>query len=317
MSLEQAFTELVAQPKKRTREEILRDLKSKRSEAGPSVKEPAVPADEAFVDAKNAGKFKPIGFKPIGGSGAADGKAKRKKTVKAGKTEGDGERKKKKRKVGAETEPEAAAPEPSTDVRRSKEEAIPSAGPSTTSPSKPALDPKPEPVDEDFDIFADAGEYTGIDLGDDDEGSDDEPPARLSHRERRDEEEGEVRVTSPLRPGKWLATSDDEREPSPPPPSAREGKSTARSASPQQRPDGPHRPVSDEEEGEMEEERPIRLQPLSSSMVPSIKDLLAASDQAEKEEKRKARKEKKRAAGGGEGGTEKDTKAKIDRDYQR
>ena len=44
------------------------------------------------------------------------------------------------------------------------------------------------------------------------------------------------------------------------------------------------------------------------------------SEEAEKAEKRKARKEKKKAGGGGGGGggsSEKDTKAKVERDYQR
>ena len=314
MSLERAFTESVAQPKKRTREEILRDLKSKRGADGPTSKKPAA-TDEAFVEAKNAGKFKPIGFKAIGSSRVADGKTKRKKKVKAGEPEENGERKKK-RKVAAATAPATAAPEPSTSGDPAEE-----GGPSTAATSsKPIVvtNPELEPVDEDFDIFAGAGEYTGLDLGDDDEGSDDGGPARPSDRRRQGEEEGEVRGQSPSRPGKWLVTSDDERDPTPPPPPAREAKSENRSESSPRRPDRPHRPASDEEEGEMnEEERPMRLQPLSSSMVPSIKDLLAASDEAEKAEKRKARKEKKKAAGGGSGSNEKDTKAKVDRDYQK
>ncbi|KAI1793515.1 RED-like protein N-terminal region-domain-containing protein [Ganoderma leucocontextum] len=316
VSLEQAFTESVAQPKKRTREEILRDLKSKRGAGGPSTDQP-VAADEAFVDAKKAGKFKPIGFKPIGSNGAADGKVKRKKKAKAGELEENGERKKK-RRVVAETAPETAPPEPSASAGPSKEEIIPPARPPTGPSSKPETASEPGPIDEDVDIFADAGEYAGIDLGDDEEGSDDERPALPSDRRRQDEEGGEVRGNSPLRPGKWLATSDDEQEPIPPPPPARQSKSAARSDSPQRRSDGPHRPASDEEKGEMEEEeRPVRLQPLSSSVVPSIKDLLAASEEVDKAEKRKARKEKKKVVGGGGASSEKDTKAKVDRDYQR
>ena len=151
---------------------------------------------------------------------------------------------------------------------------------------------------------------------DDDDDSDEEGIGRPSERPPQEGEEGEVRDNGPLRPGKWLATSDDEREPTPPPLPRRESTSAARFESPQRRPDSPHRPPS-EEDGEVEEERPIRLQPLSSSMVPSIKDLLAASEEAEKAEKRKARKEKKKAGGGGGGSSEKDTKAKVDRDYQR
>ena len=90
-----------------------------------------------------------------------------------------------------------------------------------------------------------------------------------------------------------------------------------------QRPEEHDEPDEEEEEGEMEEERPMRLQPLASSAMPSIKDLLAMDDAMEKEDKRRARKEKKKKGGGGgaSGGggvpSEKDTKAKVDRDYQR
>ncbi|TBU27299.1 RED-like protein N-terminal region-domain-containing protein [Dichomitus squalens] len=314
--LEQAFEESSAQPKKRTREEILRDLKSKRGTTSASAAQPSV-ADKALEEAKKAGKFKPIGFKPVGSISTGDGKVKRKKKVKAGEVEENGERKKK-RKVTTETSagPAAAAP-PVSATSIQEERSI--AGPSAVPPSKPppAGEPEPEPVDEDFDIFADAGEYTGVDLGDDDEASDDEGATRPSERKPQDEEDGEVHDSGPLRPGKWLATSDDEREPTSPPSPAREGTSTARSESPQRRPEVPLHPPSDEEDGEMEEERPIRLHPLSSSAIPSIKELLAASEEAEKAKKRKAKKDKKKA-GGGEGVSgEKDIKAKVDRDYQR
>lgn len=323
VSLEQAFLESSTQPKKRTKAEILSELKSKRGAAASAP----VEADKALEEAKKAGKFKPIGFKPVG-SGAekgTEGKTKRKKKVKAGEPEENGERKKK-RKVNADTiQAPAPASIPSEQVQngqasptQSKDVVAdgPVAGPSTT--KAPAPDPEPEPLDEDFDIFAGAGEYTGIDLGDDDEGSD----ADDSKPRPREDEEGELPDSGPPRPGNWLATSDDEREPTPPPPAgpARDSKSATRSVSPQR-----HGPPLPEEEGEMDEEaeeRPMRLQPLASSALPSIKDLLAMSEEAEKEEKRKARKEKKKAGGGGGGGggggsSEKDTKAKIDRDYQR
>ncbi len=329
VSLEQAFLESIAQPKKRTKAEILSELKSKRGAGVPSAATAAAAAaDKALEEAKKAGKFKPIGFKPVG-SGAekgADGKVKRKKKVKAGELEENAERKKK-RKVAADATP---APPPTSspseqaqDGRASATtpgdvaENVPVAGPSITKPTA-TPNPEQEPVDEDFDIFAGAGEYTGIDLGDDDEGSEDEGP-----KPRLQEDEGELRDGEAPRPGKWLATSDDEREPTPPPPAAltRDSKSATRSVSPQR-----HGPPSHLEDGEMDEEaeeRPMRLQPLASSALPSIKDLLAMSEEAEKEEKRKARKEKKKASGGGGGGgsasgsSEKDTKAKIDRDYQR
>ncbi|KAI0708817.1 RED-like protein N-terminal region-domain-containing protein [Cerioporus squamosus] len=319
VSLEQAFLESSVQPKKRTKAEILSELKSKRGAAGAAA---PVEADKALEEAKKAGKFKPIGFKP-----GAEGKVKRKKKVKAGEPEENGERKKKRKVAADATTAPASASVPSEQGGQAS--ATPSgdvgkgaavAGPSTAKPAA-APNPEPEPVDEDFDIFAGAGEYTGIDLGDDDEGSEVEDlKPRLP-----EDEEGGLRDGDALRPGKWLATSDDEREPTPPPPaaSARDSKSATRSASPQRRPDALHRPPSPGEDGEMDEEaedRPMRLQPLASSALPSIKDLLAMSEEAEKAEKRKARKEKKKSGGGGGGAgaaSEKDTKAKIDRDYQR
>ncbi|KAI0731357.1 RED-like protein N-terminal region-domain-containing protein [Earliella scabrosa] len=331
VSLEETFLEISAQPKKRTREDILRELKSKRGAPGAESVPPASPtaADKALEEAKKAGKFKPIGFKPIGSSSAAvEGKVKRKKKAKAGDVEENGERKKK-RKIA----PDAAAPLPAQAA--SAAEASPSApavqdanaaGPSSVAPPKPAPapEPEPDPVDEDFDIFAGAGEYTGVDLGEDDDDDNDgsaEDRGPSTSRGREDEE-GEVPDSAPPRPGKWLATSDDEREPSPPPlpPAARDSKSASRSMSPQRRSAAPHGPPRDEEDGEVEEEeeRPMRLQPLASSAMPSIKDMLAMSEEAEKAEKRRMRKEKKKAGGGGGGGgSEKDTKAKVDRDYQR
>ncbi|KAI0794078.1 RED-like protein N-terminal region-domain-containing protein [Fomes fomentarius] len=325
VSLEQAFLESSAQPKKRTREDIIRELKSKRG-AGAESTPPAAPsaADKALEEAKKAGKFKPIGFKPIGSSSSAnaEGKAKRKKKVRA---EENGERKKK-RKVttdGADQET-ASTSEPGPSKSADAEPTPPAPSTSTLQPAS-APEPEPEPVDEDFDIFADAGEYTGVDLGDDD-GSDEEGAAPTAESRAREDEEGEVPESGPVhRPGKWLATSDDERELTPPPPPpARDGKSASRSKSPHRRPQTDHGPPRDEEEGEMEEEeeRPIRLQPLASSAIPSIKDMLAMSEETEKAEKRRLRKEKKKTGGGGGGGggggsSEKDTKAKIDRDYQR
>ncbi|KAI0358033.1 hypothetical protein OH77DRAFT_1449566 [Trametes cingulata] len=332
VSLEQAYLESAAQPKKRTREEILRELKSKRGAAGAgddsaeakAAKQAA--ADKALEEAKKAGKFKPIGFKPVGGAAEKGEKAKRKKKVKAGEQEENGERKKK-RKVASSSATTSAQEQTTQDAsgsssaagqpKSSEEAGQPEAGPSK--PPPPA--PEPEPIDEDFDIFADAGEYTGVDLGDESDESDADRPARSGG------EEGEVPDSGAPPPRKWLATSDDERESSraisqPP---ARSTRSPSRSASPQRRAGASQKaPVVEDaemEEGEEEEERPVRLQPLASSALPSIKDLLAMSEEAEKAEKRRLRKEKKKAGGGGGGGggapSEKDTKAKVERDYQR
>ncbi|KAH9893497.1 RED-like protein N-terminal region-domain-containing protein [Cubamyces lactineus] len=333
VSLEEAYMESVAQPKKRTREEILRELKSKRgapdTQQGTAAAVPAAAlsaADKALEEAKKAGKFKPIGFKPVGGAAEKGEKAKRKKKAKPGEAEENGERKKK-RKVttaaaaasqGQAAEGAAVSGGPSDTAAPEQPEAGPSNA--TSQPSeKPPPAPEPEPVDEDFDIFADAGEYTGVDLGDESDTSED------NHANAKGREDGERPGEEAPPPRKWLATSDDEREPSravsqPPLAGSANGRSQSRSMSPQRRAGLSHKSPVEEireiEEGEEEEERPMRLQPLASSALPSIKDLLAMSEEAEKAEKRRARKEKKKA-GGGAGGSEMDTKAKVERDYQR
>ncbi|OJT13927.1 Protein Red [Trametes pubescens] len=325
VSLEQAFLESAAQPRKRTRAEILSELKSKRGAGALGAAEAPAPSavvDPALEAAKKAGKFKPIGFKPVGG--AAE-KVKRKKKVKAGEPE-NGERRKKRKVVPASTTTTTVQEHPeqhtSNAAASPEHEALkqPEASPSSSVTKPPQ---EPEPVDEDFDIFANAGEYTGVDLGDSDE--EDKPGTSVPARDAG--EEGEVREDGVPRPRKWLATSDDEREEgravSHPPERARSDGSRSRSGSPQRRPEEDGE-LQDEEE---EEERPMRLQPLASSVMPSIKDLLAMSEEAEKADKRRARKEKKKggggaagegAAGGNAGGrSEKETKAKVDRDYQK
>ncbi|KAH9852649.1 RED-like protein N-terminal region-domain-containing protein [Lenzites betulinus] len=336
VSLEAAYR-AAPPPVRRTRAEILRDLKSKRAPGEGAVMD-AVDADKAKAQAeedaraleaaKKAGKFRPIGFKPVGGGAPEKGeKAKRKKKVKAGEPEENGERRKKRKVVSTAVGIVQESPP--------REDGADEAGPSTSAPAtteapaKPAPAPEPEPVDEDFDIFADAGEYTGVDLGDDSDsdggagaGAAGAPP-----------EEGEV---PEARPRKWLTTSDDERELAAPrvsPPPTRSNGSPSGSASPGRRAGGrgksPAVAVEDGEMDEEDEERPMRLQPLASSALPSIKDLLAMNDETEKAEKRRARKEKKKAGGGGGGGGAKDgggggekekesnLKAKVERDYQR
>ena len=68
--------------KKRTREELLRELKVKRAKGEVAPASPV--GDKAIEEAKKAGKFKPIGsgFKPIGKTKegiATDGAVKKKK----------------------------------------------------------------------------------------------------------------------------------------------------------------------------------------------------------------------------------------------
>ena len=60
----------------------------------------------------------------------------------------------------------------------------------------------------------------------------------------------------------------------------------------------------------------MRLQPLSSSALPSIRDFLAMDEAAEAVEKRRKRKEKKKSGGGSGAGT-KSAEDKVNRDYQR
>ncbi|KZV68233.1 hypothetical protein PENSPDRAFT_754263 [Peniophora sp. CONT] len=262
--------------KKRSRADILAELKAKRDGSAPIVVEAAPLPNN---------KFKPIaasGFKPIGE------KKKKKKLAKEDGAGGeDGDRKKKKRKVEADRGVGGGQNE----VQVGSTEAVTKEA--EAAPAPPAPEPEPEPVDEDFDIFADAGEYEGVVESDSD--SDADAPRPPSPRP----------VSGPPRRG-WF----DDPEPSPPPtaplppPQVDKGKGKA-----------PAPNDEEGEEGEMqeeEEEQPIRLQPLASSTVPSIREILAADKAAEKEEARKARKEKKKKGQG-----EMTEEAKINRELQK
>lgn len=282
-TLEQAFIEgsssaaptAAATNKKRTREDIVRELKNKRPKTDDGGEN-----DVTIEEAKKTGKFKPIGFKPMGAS-AEEGKAKKK--VKKGEREKDGVKKKKKKvqeggEMTNQDESSTSLLLPNVDVNGG--------------PSKPAQ-PEPEPVPEDLDIFADAGEYTGLDLGDDEE----------EEEKVADRSDSEASVTDAPLPTKanWFDDAEEGEVTAPLP-----EKSEHKSASPPPKQPPGHEP----EEGEAEEEdAPMRLVPLASSSIPSIKDILAMDDATQKEQKRKARKEKKKAT--------LNTEGKVDRDYQR
>ena len=271
-SLEQAFQQVSAEstvPKKRTREDIIKELKQKKQK-GAALD--GVAKDEAVLleDAKKAGKFKPIGFKPIETS--AEGKTKKKKGRDGEK---DGNRKKRKIEGGT------------AEAHKAQTEMPPPALPAKVLPSVPA---ESEPIPDDFDIFAGAGEYQGIDLGDDDD------------EEERPTKEDPV-VDSPEEPPTilqrgWFTTEDE----NPPQPQIAQPTSISRSPPPT---------VSDDEP-----EQPTRLVPLQSSAIPSIKDLLAMDGA---EDKRKMRKNKRK--GGKDVNAEEKKKvtaeAKADRDYRR
>jgi len=292
-SLEQAFMEAASEPtvpKKRTREDIIRELKEKKG-----IKSSAPATDEALEAAKKQGKFKPIGFKPIG---SAEDKPKKKKIKADG---ADGERKKKKRKVEA-VELKGGAGK--ADEGSSLTPAPPSKATESDPKAPSSKLPLPEDdIPDDFDIFAEAGEYQGLDLGDEEEENDGAAARQPDNPELEDGEES----APPAR--KWF----EEDEPDPPP-------STSKLPLPSV-PDkpAPH-PVDEDEEGEVEQ---MRLVPLASSALPSIKDLLAMDEAANSSNKWKKKKDKKKS---GKGDADEDDAApkkkmsaevKAERDYKR
>jgi IK cytokine len=156
-------------------------------------------------------------------------------------------------------------------------------------PASATAESEPEPIPEDFDIFADAGDYEGIDLGDDDD--DDKGPIQAP---------GSPKEPSMIPRKRWFETDEDQR---PQPDTSKTAESKAHSPPP---------PTSDEEDSE----QPTRLVPLQTSAIPSIRDLLAMDGA---QDKRKKRKDKKK--GGKDVNPEEKKKvtaeAKVDRDYKR
>lgn len=235
--LEEAFAEI---PKKRTREDIVRELKEKRGQGASSSAEPSQPSKS---------KFKPVGFKPVGAP--EDGAKKKKKKA---RVLADGEPKKKKRKVA--TTPEAG---PSHSKTVDEPTAVP--------PKSPSPPPEPALVDDDMDIFADAGDYDGLNMDDADD--DDVEEGHHSDGElRQDADEG---TSQPIIRGRWFG---DERSPSPTP------------DKPLALPVQNSTADSNVEEGEV----PLRLQGLDGSL--SVKEMLALDEEAARDEKRRKRKEK-------------------------
>ena len=248
--------------KKRSRADIIKELKEKRASEGELGQSNEEHTAEQRVDTS---KFRPIGFKPIG---ASTEKVKKKK----GK-EGS-EPKKKKRKV----EPSAvdaggqASPKGTRTARPAQVEHAMS-----TSASHQFIQPEPE--ENDFDIFAEAGEYRGMEYGSDD-----------------DSDEGsEKGHEGPSHPGPSVASAEGVSA------SPRRGwfdKDDGKGPEPEASPPSPppaDQPAPVPEAGvEAEEEQLARLAPLNSSAMPSIRDFLAMDEAVEKEEKRKARKEKRK-----------------------
>lgn len=261
-ALEEVFAQkastLSAPPStKRSRADIIKELKEKRANGGGSEES----KEEAVAEKpSNSSKFRPIGFKPIGTS--TEEKVKKKK-----KKEGS-EPKKKKRKV-----------EPST---VNGEEA----GLKGVATSPPPALTKPietETAEDDFDIFADAGEYKGVEVGSEDD-DDDDKESETGHKKPSHPGPSVASTTDASAPsrGGWFdndaAESEPEPEPEVPPPKAAAEQPT---------------PIP-EARVEAEEEQLAQLAPLTSSAIPSIRDFLAMDEAVEKEEKRKARKEKRK-----------------------
>jgi IK cytokine len=268
--LEQAFAEVTSiseptEPRKRTREDIIRDLKANRQNGDRSpdkpVMETSVEEGSAFQAAKRAGKFRPIGFKPIG---QTEEKSKKRK-AKEGK-EGAKKRKKKVETALAQSGTNDKPTEETPAVSQERDTTEPS---SSNTPKKPP-EPEAAPLDEDFDIFDGTGDYEGF------------PGDEESEEEHYDT--GETTAASAtqeavfpvpaVRAKGWF----DEPEP----------EVGHASIPPEKSPPVPETIATEEEPQEM------RLEPLNSSALPSIRDFLAMDEAAEKAEKRKARKEKKK-----------------------
>jgi IK cytokine len=281
-------------PKKRTREGIIRELKEKRGSKpteDSSMSKTAEQESRLLEEVKQKGKFKPIGFKPIG-----DGDIKKKKK-KVETERKDGERKKKKRKVE-----DASKDVNGTAVDASgKGSMLPPPVPSKALETLPPAVSEPDSLDEDFNIFADVGEYEGIGL----ESDDDDNPKKSSDVDT--PQEAEV----PNIHRQWIGTNDPESTPSVNPPESLQKDPTEPSTSHSLPP-----------EGEEEEEQPTRLVPLASSALPSIKEFLAMEKAAGSYGKRKKGKDKKKSGGMNEDGAGEKSKklnaeAKAERDYKR
>jgi len=253
------------------------ELKQARSSASA-----AHVAQDGLDRAKMAGKFKPIGApdKPV-----EKEKTKKKKRAKDGAD--DGERKKKKRKI--ESEPAVEAPRKGEEDDKTPEQKISGEIPDgAAEATRPGLTkrkvPTPPPVNDEDDIFADAVEYKCLEISDEEE---EERPEAQPKPHARHSPPASALSNKPI-----LNWFEEPVEPNRPPVSLTPSSvapapvvSSASSSKPQGR--------REEDEDDLIEG--AKLRGLASSAIPSIKDILAMDEAAEREEKRKARKEKKKA----------------------
>lgn len=171
--------ESVTHPKK-SRQDLVNELKDKREQNRTTESRTA---DAGIEEAKKVGKFKPIGFKPIGG----DSEGKKRKKEKEG-----GEKKKKKRRVDQGNDKPSG-------VSDSTQSSVP-----PLQATLPEKDKQPEPLDPEFDIFAGVEEYAP-EIEDDSSDEDNRPGTEDS--------QGQQDVEQPRKWG-WL---DEPRSPPPPP----------------------------------------------------------------------------------------------------
>jgi len=245
-------------------------------------------AQDELDRAKMSGKFKPIGApdKPL-----EKVKTKKKKRAKDGAE--DGERKKKKRRI--ESEPAAEAQRNGDETDKTLEQKLSGEVPNEDTkvtrlgPTKRKA-PTPPPSDDDVNIFADAGEYKGLEISDDDDNDSDKEERLKTLPTPSGRHSPPAGSLSKKLIRNWFG---EPVEPDKTPVSIRSSSiapapvvSLSTSVSmPQSR---------REEHGDALIEG-ARLRGLASSAIPSIKDRLAIDEAAEREEKRKAKKEKQKA----------------------
>lgn len=247
---------------KRTRDEMIAEMKASRAGGAAAGEEEG---QQKETEVKKDPRFKPIakdGWKAVGAAPAA------------------GEKKLRKKKKKVAVDPAPTAPTASTS-------AAPPPPSASAPPAEPAARPLPllQPTvdlsDDEFDIFGGAGDYKGLDTDSDDSDAEQKPtkealtiaappppPAAANAVKRSyfDEDEEEMSLTTA-------------------PSSVTNLASTAGG------PEGPggekrKREVGSDGEEQEDNERPMKLQPLSGSRI-SARELLEMDDAAAKEEKRK------------------------------
>ncbi|KAI5477003.1 hypothetical protein MNV49_006961 [Pseudohyphozyma bogoriensis] len=260
-ALDKALAAPVEKKKRKTRDEIIAELKASRAAGGAGAgdeegKQREKEEAEKLEQAKMAGRFKPIGAPKV--------------SKKPGK-EVEGREKKKRKKIKTTSTSETA---PSTSTATAK-------APSPPPKSTKATVEVPEDFDADADIFGDAGDYKGLTSGSDSDDDDGEGGAKSKP-------EVEPQPSTMTAAGKRKYFSDDEDDEGPLPSTVPSAVTNLANA-----PSGEGGARSGEGEGSEEEEedlRTMRLQPLAGSSVPSVRDLLDIDKAAEADEKKKARK---------------------------